>query len=167
MYLLIIFQCRCGVFLKIFFLHICSAWWKQTSWTTARTPWRGQSTLLAAPCVRCSDPLIPHISTLSTQDVKLSFSQYSMFCCCWKVGVCKSAFFVFLCVREDVEQSRVVLKPLSVIGWFAKKATEPHFFSWSLHTAVNSKNVSNIYIRTHIYASVWSWCFKNKEYPRY
>lgn len=52
---------------RIFFLilHVClhlfSVWWRQTLSTTARTPWPGQSTPLAAPCVWCSDnPPPPH-----------------------------------------------------------------------------------------------------------
>lgn len=64
----------CGSFLILCVcLHFFSVWWRQTLWTTVRTPWPGRSTPLAAPCVWCSDPLYhTHAHTLSLNHVKLS-----------------------------------------------------------------------------------------------
>lgn len=140
-------------------LLICSAWWRQTLWTTARTPWRGQSTLPAAPCVHCSEPPPPHASTL--KDVKLSLVSIPwLFFSCWRAGDrCKSVFSVFLCVGKMKNR---------LCGF---KAT---LCSWAVHQKSNRTSVffkvytqlSFLKLIKHIYSYLYlwiSWWFTEKE----
>lgn len=124
-------------------LHPLSVWWRQTSWTTVRIPWPGQSTPPAAPCVWCSDPPPAHacVHNVPLQEKKTSLQSVFLFqdiCGDWMKSVQSVNGWVRR--RTDCVASRPwpvfwIFSRDEFFGCSNKKETEPQFCS-SLHAAL-------------------------------